>query len=53
VFAGAVLFFASDAMVLVVRLHRTKELWRQHFLVMLTYILAKFFIVQGIILLSL
>ena len=53
VFAGAVLFFLSDAMVLVVRLHKTKELWRQHFLVMLTYIMAKFLIVQGIILLSL
>lgn len=53
VFVGAVLFFVSDAMVLVVRMHRTKELWRQHFLVMLTYIIAKFLIVQGIILLSL
>lgn len=52
VFIGALLFFVSDSTLFFVRFHKTKLVWRRHFLVMLTYILAEFLIVQGIILLS-
>lgn len=52
VFIGALLFFISDSTLFFVRFHKTKMVWRRHFLVMLTYILAEFLIVQGIILLG-
>ena len=52
VFIGAALFFFSDSTLFIVRFHKTKMVWRRHFLVMLSYILAEFLIVQGLIMLA-
>lgn len=49
-YIGAVLFFISDCILFVVRFHKTKSVWRNHFLVMLTYILGEFLIVYGLLL---
>lgn len=46
-FAGAVLFFTSDSILFYVRFKKD-SVWKNHFLVMLTYIFAEFLIVQGI-----
>jgi len=46
-FIGALLFFASDSILFYVRF-RPGSIWKMHFPVMLTYILAEFLIVQGI-----
>ena len=51
IFVGAALFFASDSILFLVRFHKTQLVWRRHFLVMLTYILAEFLIVRGILML--
>lgn len=51
VYAGAALFFASDCTLFMVRFHKTKKVWRNHFPVMLTYIAGEFLIVQGMLLL--
>lgn len=45
-FAGAILFFASDSILFFVRFKKD-SVWRNHFPVMLTYILAEFLIVWG------
>lgn len=50
-FAGALLFFVSDTLLFLVRFDKKSRVYKKHFGVMLTYILAKFFLVQGIIIL--
>ena len=50
-FIGAVLFFASDSTLFFVRFKKD-GLLKTHFLVMLTYILGEFLIVEGFILLA-
>ncbi len=52
VFIGAMLFFASDSILFFVRFHKDKPVWKNHFPVMLTYILAEFLIIQGIMMLA-
>lgn len=52
IFTGAMLFFASDAVLFLVRFDKKSRIYRNHFIVMFTYILAKFLLVQGIILLQ-
>ncbi len=47
-YIGAVLFFLSDCILFTVRFHKTKPVWRNHFLVMLAYILGEFLIVYGL-----
>lgn len=47
---GAVLFFVSDSMLFNVRFNKD-SIFKTHFLVMFTYILAEFLIVEGLILL--
>lgn len=49
-FVGAVLFFVSDSILFHVRFKKD-TVFKTHFLVMLTYILAEFLIVEGFILL--
>ncbi len=49
-FAGALLFFASDSILFFVRFKKD-SVWKSHFPVMLTYILAEFLIVWGIVML--
>ncbi len=51
-FIGAVLFFASDSSLFFVRFKKD-GLLKTHFIVMLTYILGEFLIIQGLILLVL
>ena len=52
-FAGAVLFFASDCTLFLVRYHDNKNMvFRKHFTVMLTYLLAEFLITFGMILIG-
>jgi uncharacterized membrane protein YhhN len=52
-FAGAVLFFASDCTLFLVRYHDNENLvFRKHFTVMLTYLLAEFLITFGMILIG-
>jgi len=51
-YIGAALFFVSDCILFVVRFHKTKSVWRNHFLVMLTYIIGEFLIVHGMLLLG-
>ncbi len=53
IFLGAMMFFTSDSILFIVRFHKTHMVWRRHFLVMLTYILAEYLIVQGLLLLGL
>lgn len=50
-FIGAVLFFMSDSILFYVRFKKD-SVWKNHFLVMLTYIFAEFLIVQGIMTLA-
>lgn len=50
-FIGAMLFFASDSILFFVRFKKD-SVWKNHFLVMLTYIVAEFLIVWGIVMLS-
>lgn len=50
-FVGAVLFFASDSTLFFVRFKKD-GLFKTHFLVMLTYILGEFLIVEGFIMLA-
>ena len=47
---GAVLFFISDSVLFNVRFNK-ESIFKTHFLVMLTYIVAEFLIVEGLILL--
>ena len=47
---GAVLFFISDSVLFNVRFNK-ESVFKTHFLVMLTYIVAEFLIVEGLILL--
>lgn len=47
---GAVLFFASDSILFNVRFNKD-TIFKTHFMVMLTYIVAEFLIVEGLILL--
>lgn len=52
-YAGAVLFFISDCTLFLVRYHKNKKLiFRQHFTVMLTYILGEFLITHGMLLIG-
>jgi len=50
-FIGAILFFTSDSILFYVRFKKD-SIWKNHFIVMLTYILAEFLIVQGIMMLA-
>ncbi len=50
-YIGAICFFASDSLLFYNDFY-PKTLWRRHFPVMLTYIIAEFFITQGILMLS-
>lgn len=50
-FIGAVLFFTSDSTLFYVRFKKD-SVWKNHFLVMLTYIIGEFMIIQGIMMLS-
>ena len=52
VFIGAVMFFISDSTLFFVRFHKEKLVWKKHFIVMLTYILAEYLIVQGLLLIG-
>lgn len=50
-YCGAVLFFASDCTLFLVRYHTNKNIvFKRHFTVMLTYLLGEFLITLGIIL---
>lgn len=52
-YIGAVLFFISDCTLFLVRYYKNKNLiYKNHFTVMLTYILGELLITQGIIMLS-
>lgn len=50
-FVGAVLFFISDSTLFNVRFNKD-TIFKNHFLVMLTYIIAEFMIIQGLIMLA-
>jgi len=50
-FTGAMLFFASDSILFFARFKKD-SVWKNHFLVMLTYIFAEFLIVWGIVMLQ-
>ena len=47
VYIGTVLFFLSDCSLFLVRFDRDHRIYRGHFTVMLTYLLAKLLIVVG------
>lgn len=52
-YCGAVSFFASDCTLFLVRYHKNKKLiFKDHFTVMLTYIVGEFLITQGILMLG-
>lgn len=51
-FVGALLFFASDSTLFYVRFKKN-SFFKTHFVVMLTYIIAEFLIVEGFVLLAL
>ena len=52
-YAGAVLFFASDCTLYLVRYHKNKDLiFKKHFTVMLTYLLGEALITVGVLLLG-
>ena len=52
-YAGAILFFASDCTLFLVRYHENKNIiFKRHFTVMLTYVLGEFLITLGILLLK-
>lgn len=50
-FIGAVLFFASDSSLFSVRFNKN-SIFKNHFFIMLTYLLGELLIVQGLILIS-
>ena len=50
-FIGAVLFFISDSTLFNVRFNKD-TIFKNHFVVMLTYIIAEFLIIQGLIMLA-
>ncbi|MBO5184411.1 MAG: hypothetical protein J6D79_01590 [Clostridia bacterium] len=50
-YIGAVSFFASDSLLFLTKFYK-KPMWRGHFPVMLTYIIAEFLITQGILMLG-
>ena len=50
-YIGAFFFFASDSLLFFNDFY-PKTLWRRHFPVMLTYIIAEFFITQGMLMLA-
>ena len=47
VVTGSVLFFCSDIVLFLVRFHQKGNVFKGHFIIMLTYILAEFLITQG------
>lgn len=52
-YIGAVLFFASDCSLFLVRYYKPRKIvYKDHFTVMLTYILGELLITQGIIMLT-
>ena len=52
-YIGAVLFFISDCTLFLVRYYEPKRLiFKDHFTVMLTYIVGEFLITQGILMLA-
>ena len=52
-YIGAILFFCSDVILFLVRFHENKNLvFKRHFMIMFTYILAEFLITQGMLLLG-
>ena len=49
-FLGALLFFASDCCLFLVRYYKKPEVvFRKHFLVMLLYLLGEFLIILGVL----
>lgn len=50
-YVGAVFFFASDSLLFLTKFYK-KPMWRDHFPVMITYIIAEFLITQGIMMLG-
>ncbi len=52
IYIGAVFFFVSDCILFNVRFHKERHVWRNHFPVMLAYIIGEFLIVEGLILLA-
>jgi len=50
-YIGAVFFFASDSLLFLTKFYK-KPMWRDHFPVMITYIIAEFLITQGIMMLN-
>ena len=51
-YAGALLFFASDCCLFLVRYYKTPEIiYKKHFTVMLTYLLGELLIVVGVLML--
>ena len=50
-YIGAISFFASDSLLFFNDFY-PKPLWRKHFPIMLTYIIAEFLITQGMLLLA-
>ena len=52
-YIGAVLFFVSDCSLFLVRYYKPRKIvYKDHFTVMLTYILGELLITQGIIMLT-
>lgn len=52
-YIGAILFFASDCTLYLVRYHKNKDLiFKKHFTIMLTYILGELLITQGILMIG-
>lgn len=52
-YIGAILFFASDCTLYLVKFHKNKDLiYKRHFTVMLTYILGEFLITQGLLMIG-
>lgn len=50
-YIGAIFFFASDSLLFLTKFYK-KPMWRAHFPVMVTYIIAEFLITQGILMLG-
>ena len=48
VLIGSISFYCSDVVLFLVRFHQKSAVFRGHFVIMATYILAEFLIVQGI-----
>ncbi|MBQ7637626.1 MAG: lysoplasmalogenase [Clostridia bacterium] len=52
-YVGAILFFASDCTLFIVRYHKKEDLiFKKHFTIMLTYILGEFLITLGMLLIK-